>query len=148
MPPRNIAGCMYWITTGWLPDRDVCAGKMNASGSPPACPSPLTSFCTCRGSGCASWLPLTGKVAKALVVDLDNTLWGGVIGEDGMTGIKCDAEYPGAAYQALQRAMLDLSKRGILLAICSKNNPDDAMEALNSHPGMLFAAKTLCRHAH
>jgi FkbH-like protein len=85
--------------------------------------------------------PLTGKVAKALVVDLDNTLWGGVIGEDGMTGIKCDAEYPGAAYQALQRAMLDLSKRGILLAICSKNNPDDAMEALNTHPGMLLRPK-------
>jgi FkbH-like protein len=85
--------------------------------------------------------PLTGKIAKALVVDLDNTLWGGVIGEDGMTGIKCDAEYPGAAYQALQRVMLDLSKRGILLAICSKNNPDDAMEALNSHPGMLVRPK-------
>ncbi len=85
--------------------------------------------------------PLTGRVAKALVVDLDNTLWGGVIGEDGMTGIKCDAEYPGAAYQSLQRAMLDLSKRGILLAICSKNNPDDAMEALNGHPGMLLRPK-------
>ena len=85
--------------------------------------------------------PLTGKIAKALVVDLDNTLWGGVIGEDGMTGIKCDAEYPGAAYQALQRVMLDFSKRGILLAICSKNNPDDAMEALNSHPGMLLRPK-------
>ncbi len=85
--------------------------------------------------------PLTGIVAKALVVDLDNTLWAGVIGEDGMTGIKCDPEYPGAAYQALQRAMLDLSKRGILLAICSKNNPDDAMEALNNHPGMLLRPK-------
>ena len=64
-----------------------------------------------------------------------------MIGEDGMTGIKCDAEYPGAAYQALQRVMLDFSKRGILLAICSKNNPDDAMEALNSHPGMLLRPK-------
>ncbi len=85
--------------------------------------------------------PLTGKVAKALVVDLDNTLWGGIIGEDGMGGIQCDAEYPGAAYQALQRVMLDFAKRGILLAICSKNNLDDAMEALNSHPGMLVRPK-------
>lgn len=83
-------------------------------------------------------IPLTGRVAKALVVDLDNTLWGGVIGEDEMTGIKCDGEYPGASYQALQRVMLDLSRRGILLAICSKNNPEDAMEALKSHPGMLL----------
>jgi FkbH-like protein len=83
-------------------------------------------------------VPLTGKIAKALVVDLDNTLWGGVIGEDGMTGIRLGAEYPGAAYQALQRAMLDLARRGILLAICSKNNLDDAMEALKDHPGMLL----------
>lgn len=85
--------------------------------------------------------PLTGKVAKALVVDLDNTLWGGVIGEDGMNGIKLGAEYPGAAYQDLQRALLDLHQRGILLAICSKNNPEDAQEALRSHPGMLLGPK-------
>jgi len=82
--------------------------------------------------------PLTGKIAKVLVVDLDNTLWGGVIGEDGMTGIKVGAEYPGAEYQALQRAMLDLSRKGILLSVCSKNNLDDAMEALGRHPGMLL----------
>jgi FkbH-like protein len=83
-------------------------------------------------------VPLTGKVAKALVVDLDDTLWGGVIGEEGMTGIRLGAEYPGAAYQAVQRAMLDLHRRGILLAICSKNNPEDAMEVLENHPGMLL----------
>lgn len=82
-------------------------------------------------------VPLSGRTAKALVVDLDNTLWGGIIGEDGMTGIKIGPEYPGAAFQALQRALLDLSHRGILLAICSKNNLDDAMEALDKHPGML-----------
>ena len=82
--------------------------------------------------------PLTGKVAKALVVDLDNTLWGGVIGEDGMTGIKLGNEYPGAAFRELQRALLDLHQRGILLAVCSKNNQDDAMEALRSHAGMLL----------
>ncbi len=82
--------------------------------------------------------PLTGKVAKCLVVDLDNTLWGGVIGEDGMDGIRLGPEYPGAAYQELQRALLDLHRRGILLAICSKNNPDDAREALQHHPGMIL----------
>lgn len=82
--------------------------------------------------------PLTGKVAKALVVDLDNTLWGGVIGEDGMDGIQLGSEYPGSIYQALQRVMLDLHQRGVLLAICSKNNPEDAMEVLHHHPGMLL----------
>jgi FkbH-like protein len=83
-------------------------------------------------------VPLSGKTAKALVVDLDNTLWGGVIGEDGINGIKLGAEYSGAGYQALQRAVLDLSRKGILLAICSKNNPEDAMEALEHHPDMLL----------
>ncbi len=86
-------------------------------------------------------VPLTGKICKALVVDLDNTLWGGVIGEDGMQGIKLSAEYPGAAFQALQRVMLDLARRGILLAVCSKNNLEDAMEALETHSGMLLRPK-------
>jgi FkbH-like protein len=86
-------------------------------------------------------VPLSGRIAKALVVDLDNTLWGGVIGEDGMTGIKVGPEYPGAAYQALQRVLLDFSRKGILLAACSKNNLDDAMEALDKHPGMLLRPK-------
>ena len=87
-------------------------------------------------------VPLSGRTAKVLVCDLDNTLWGGVIGEDGMTGIKISPEYPGAAYQALQRVLLDLSRKGILLALCSKNNLDDAMEAIEKHPGMLVRAKT------
>ncbi len=83
-------------------------------------------------------VPLAGRTAKVLVVDLDNTLWGGVIGEDGMNGIRLGQEYPGAAHQALQRALLDLHRKGILLAVCSKNNFDDAMEALSTHPGMLL----------
>jgi FkbH-like protein len=83
-------------------------------------------------------LPLSGRTAKVLVADLDNTLWGGVIGEDGITGIKLGTEYPGAAYQNLQRALLDLSCRGILLAIASKNNLEDAMQALENHPEMLL----------
>ena len=94
------------------------------------------------GQLAAEWMrflhPIAGKIAKALVVDLDNTLWGGVIGEDGMAGIRLGTEYPGAAFQELQRALLDLYQRGILLAVCSKNNLDDAMEALEKHPGMIL----------
>jgi FkbH-like protein len=82
--------------------------------------------------------PLSGKIAKACVVDLDNTMWGGIIGEDGMSGIKLGQEYPGASFRALQRALLDLHQRGILLAVCSKNNYDDAIVALQNHPGMLL----------
>ena len=82
--------------------------------------------------------PLTGKLCKVLVTDLDNTLWGGILGEDGMHGIQLGAEHPGAAYQSLQRAILDLYQRGVVLAVCSKNNPSDAIEALETHPGMLL----------
>lgn len=82
--------------------------------------------------------PLTGRICKALVTDLDNTLWGGIIGEDGFDGIKIGQEYPGRAYYVLQRVMLDLYNRGILLAICSKNNLSDAMDVLERHPNMLL----------
>ena len=82
--------------------------------------------------------PLSGKICKALVTDLDNTLWGGIIGEDGIEGIQLGNEHPGASFQALQGVMLDLYHRGIILAVCSKNNVADAMEALEKHPGMLL----------
>ena len=83
-------------------------------------------------------LPLTGKVRKAVVVDLDNTLWGGVVGEDGPAGLQLGIDYPGAAHLALQRVLLDLHRRGVILAIASKNNPADALEVLERHPGMLL----------
>jgi FkbH-like protein len=84
--------------------------------------------------------PAAGRVCKVLVADLDNTLWGGVIGEDGVSGIKVDREYSGIAYWNVQRALADLKRRGVLLAIASKNNREDAMEAFRSHTGMLLAA--------
>jgi FkbH-like protein len=82
--------------------------------------------------------PLTGKICKVLVVDLDGTLWGGVVGEEGLGGIQLGLEYPGAAYRACQRVVLDLYHRGVILAVCSKNNPRDAMEVLEKHPHMLL----------
>lgn len=85
--------------------------------------------------------PLTGKLGKVLVTDLDNTLWGGVIGEDGLEKIQIGNDYPGSAYKAVQRVIKDLSRRGIILAVCSKNNWADAMEALEKHPEMLLRPK-------
>ncbi len=82
--------------------------------------------------------PLTGRIGKVLVTDLDNTLWGGIVGEDGIEGLQVGRDYPGAAYRALQRVLLDLHNRGILLAISSKNNEEEALDALNRHPGMLL----------
>lgn len=71
---------------------------------------------------------------KCLVLDCDNTLWGGIVGEDGIDGIALGPDYPGSAYVELQRAVLDLAGRGVILAIASKNNEADVLEVLDRHP--------------
>ncbi len=76
--------------------------------------------------------------AKVIVLDADNTLWGGVIGEDGFTGIALGPEYPGNLYVAFQRRLLDYQQRGFILALCSKNNPDDLQQVLDEHPHQLI----------
>lgn len=86
---------------------------------------------------------LQGKSCKVLVLDCDNTLWGGVLGEDGLSGIKIGETHPGSSYQAFQRAVLNLKDRGILLALASKNNEADVLEVFNSHPGMLIREEDL-----
>jgi len=75
---------------------------------------------------------------KCLVLDADNTLWGGIIGEDGMEGIRLGPDYPGSAYLAFQRRLLALQGRGLLLALCSKNNQADVLEVLRAHPHQLL----------
>ena len=79
---------------------------------------------------------LAGGAKKCLVVDLDNTLWGGVLGEDGVDGIALDTVHPGVAYRDFQRLLIALHDRGVLLAIASKNNPADVEEAFARHPHM------------
>ena len=82
--------------------------------------------------------PVKGLTRKCVVVDLDNTLWGGVVGEDGKDGIKLGPTSPGSEYQDFQRYLLSLTGRGILLAINSKNNLTDALEIIRSHEGMVL----------
>jgi FkbH-like protein len=78
-----------------------------------------------------------GLTRKVLVTDLDNTLWQGVIGEDGLQGIGIGPGSPiGEAHYQLQQYLLDLKARGVLLAVCSKNNPDDARLPFERHPKM------------
>lgn len=79
-----------------------------------------------------------GKVRKCLVLDLDNTLWGGVVGEVGAHGIQLGPEYPGLAFQSFQQALLEYYNRGVLLAINSKNNYDDVREVFETNPHMLL----------
>jgi FkbH-like protein len=79
--------------------------------------------------------------AKCLVVDLDNTLWGGVIGDDGPGGIKIGDDYPGNIYKDFQSALLGLRHRGFLLAIASKNDEELVRQTLDSHPEMILRSE-------
>ena len=99
--------------------------------------------CRSPRSGSAISPPSPAAYAKSWSTDLDNTLWGGVIGEDGISGIKIDREHPGIAYWNVQRALLDVKRRGVLLAISSKNNREDALQAFRDHPGMLLKHEIL-----
>ena len=76
--------------------------------------------------------------AKVLVLDADNTLWGGVIGEDGMDGIALGPDYPGSLFVEFQRRILGLQQRGFILAMCSKNNLADVDQVLQKHPHQLL----------
>lgn len=76
--------------------------------------------------------------AKVLVLDADNTLWGGIIGEDGFDGIALGPEYPGNAYVEFQRRVLDFQQRGLILAMCSKNNAADVDQVLADHPHQIL----------
>ena len=75
---------------------------------------------------------------KLIALDLDNTLWGGVIGEDGVDGIELSDHKEGQRYYDFQRQLLEMKKRGVVLALNSKNNPADAEEAIQKHPAMLL----------
>ncbi len=82
---------------------------------------------------------MRGKARKCLVLDLDNTLWGGVIGDDGLEGIALDqGDARGEAHRAVQMAALDLRRRGIVLAVCSKNDDATARLPFREHSGMLL----------
>jgi FkbH-like protein len=81
---------------------------------------------------------LLRPAAKCLVVDLDNTLWGGVIGDDGPEGIKLGDEHPGNVFKDFQRALLQLRRRGFLLAVASKNDPQTVDGVLRTHPEMVL----------
>lgn len=78
------------------------------------------------------------KRKKCIVLDLDNTLWGGVLGEDGLEGIKIGGDYPGKAFGFFQEALLELEKSGVILAVCSKNNEADVLEAWERVPSMVL----------
>ena len=90
----------------------------------------------------AWWGRIEGELAlkrkKCLVLDLDGTLWGGILGEDGIDGIAIGGDYPGKAFTYWQRALLELSRNGVILAVCSKNNEADVKQAWEQNPFMIL----------
>ncbi len=84
---------------------------------------------------------LKNLTRKCIVLDLDNMLWGGIIGEDGIEGIQLGNDSPGNAYKDFQQVLLSYYNRGILLAINSKNNAEDALKVIREHPYMLLREK-------
>ncbi|MFZ4712619.1 MAG: HAD-IIIC family phosphatase [Bacteriovoracaceae bacterium] len=87
-----------------------------------------------------------GKTKKCLVLDCDNTLWGGVVGEDGLGGIKLGSTYPGQIFKDFQQEILNLYHRGVILALCSKNNEPDIFEVLENHPEMILKKHHFAAH--
>lgn len=80
-----------------------------------------------------------GKSRKCLVLDLDNTLWGGVIGDDGLSGLVLgNGTALGEAFLDIQRTALKLRERGVVLAVCSKNDDSVARNVFRNHPEMLL----------
>lgn len=77
--------------------------------------------------------------SKCVVLDLDNTLWKGILGEDGLTGICLDENYPGNVYKRFQEIILELKNSGVLLAISSKNNMADVDELFQRHDEMVLS---------
>jgi FkbH-like protein len=86
-----------------------------------------------------AFLAVNGKTKKILVLDCDNTLWDGIIGEDGESGIQMsDVTAKGKIFKEVQTILLGMQKEGILLALCSKNNEEDVNKIFKNHPDILI----------
>lgn len=99
-----------------------------------------TALARAWGESLASMLAIgAGRTKKVLVVDADDTLWGGIVGEDGAKGIRLSKErYPGKAHWTFQKQLLALRDRGVLLALASKNEPESVYEVFDRHPDCLL----------
>jgi FkbH-like protein len=112
---------------GWLESKQLCS------------PSLLVEVCR---EAAHLILGLRAPPKKVLVLDLDNTLWGGVVADDGLDGIEIgDTSSRGEAFKAFQKYIAVLKERGVLLAVCSKNDQERALEPFEKHPEMVLRAQ-------
>ena len=93
-----------------------------------------------------AWQIVRRGPVKVVAVDFDNTLWGGIYGDDGVGGLACGEDFPGNAFQALQQECLRLKAQGLLLVALSKNE-ESALEVFEQHPGMVLKAHDFVAHA-
>jgi FkbH-like protein len=102
--------------------------------------TPLTSAAfMALAAAQATFIALAQRPArKVLALDLDNTLWGRVVGEAGVDGIELGQDYPGNAFVAFQQYVIHLHQRGVVLVLLSKNNQEDVDAVFASHPSMLL----------
>ncbi len=124
------------------------AGLLTVAGSDPAHDprkwylyrQPYTEQFSLQIGNVLARIIATGKISakKCIVLDADNTMWGGIIGEDGLGGIEIGNDFPGLAFRDFQKHMLHFQKQGIMLAIASKNNEEDVLEVLDKHDAMVL----------
>jgi FkbH-like protein len=107
----------------WLTSKSLCVNRY----------LPEVARSVARAAGARN-----GKTTKCLVLDLDNTIWGGVVGDDGREGIRLGGDAYGEAFQHFQRYILSLKHRGYILAICSKNEAETALDCCRNHPEMIL----------
>ncbi len=89
---------------------------------------------------------IEAKRRKCLVLDLDNTLWGGVLGEDGKDGIKLSNSYPGSCFLDFQKLIREAARQGVILAVCSKNNESEVWDCFETHPDMVLGKSDFSSH--
>ena len=89
---------------------------------------------------------MTGRVRKVLLLDADDTLWGGILGEVGAEGLALGDRYPGSAFVDVQRAVLEWHRRGVILGLVSRNDEADVMRVLEEHPAMLLRPQHFAAH--
>ena len=83
---------------------------------------------------------------KCVVVDCDNTLWGGIVGEDGLSGLAIGEDFPGSAFRDFQNQLVALRSQGVIIALCSKNNEADVWEVFDNHDGMALKREHVVAH--
>jgi len=123
----DFSGWAQRQNTGWY------SSKMDFVAKQPIAARVAPAFGICLAE---HFRPMAGPMKKVLAVDLDNTLWGGVLGEDGISGLSIGQDYPGKLYWRIQELVASLKARGVVLILLSKNNLADVEEAFAARSDM------------